>query len=282
MNLYSSFDEVEKDINDKTPRIIYKFRNWENEFHKKILTEREVWFAHPHSLNDPHDLRPPYNFIVENIDWDRAKFEMKEAGRIIDSHLSEEDLDQEVENRLNDLKKDPIDYFLRNLKDFYSDTAYFDSIGVFSCCTSFSNEAMWANYGNDHRGFALGFNTIELARPLNCGLCLVNYDDKPIDYQIFGSREDNLDRMNTEIYQKSTKWRYEEEIRFFTYGIGINRNRSSIFPVEALEEIIFGLYTSTSVIDEIIKIVSVTYPKVSLFKVAVNPTGIGLIKTSLI
>jgi hypothetical protein len=53
MDIYSSFDDVEEEIKDQTPRIIYKYRDWNNQFHQKILTEREVWFAHPHTLNDP-------------------------------------------------------------------------------------------------------------------------------------------------------------------------------------------------------------------------------------
>lgn len=279
MNIYSSFDEVEKEIKEQTPRIIYKFRDWNNGFHKKIITEREVWFAHPQSLNDPYDVRPPYNFIAENIDWALAKIKMKEAGRTLESHLSEEDLDKEVESRLNELKKDPINYFVRNRGDFNSDTSHFDKIGIFSCCASFGNEAMWAHYGNNHGGFAVGFNTVELARSLECGLGLVNYSDKPIDYHILG---DNRDRMTTEILQKSTKWQNEEELRFYTYGVDIIRNRSSIFPIEALEEIVFGMNTAKNVIEEIIKIVDDSFPRISVYKVALNPNGYGLIKSNIL
>jgi hypothetical protein len=230
-------------------------------------------------LNDPFDVRPPYNFIAENIDWDVAKVEMKEAGRTLEPHLSDEDLDREVEKRLNELRKDPIKYFLKNRIDFNSDKSRFDKIGVFSCCASFGNEAMWAHYGNNQGGFAVGFNTVELARSLECGIGLVDYSDKPIDYHIFG---DNMDRINTEILQKSFKWQYEEEIRFFAYGIDINRNRSCIFPPEAIEEIVFGLNTAKNVAEEIAKIVGDNFPNVSVSRLIVNPSGFGLIKSNTI
>ena len=279
MDIYTSFDEVEGEITSLTPRIVYKFRDWNEPFHKKILTDREVWFAHPHFLNDPYDVRPPYNFIVENIDWDRAKFEMEEAGKALEPHLSEADLAKEVERRLNELRKDPINYFERNRNDFDSDSSRFDGIGVFSCCTSFGNEAMWAHYGDNHKGFAVGFNTVELIRSLKCGLGFINYSDKPIDYRILG---DNDDSTKTEILQKSSKWQYEEEIRFFAYGIGINRNRSNVFPTEALEDIVFGMNTAKNVVEEIIKIVGDSFPKISVYKVALNPSGFGLIKNKIL
>lgn len=91
MNIYSSFDEVEQKIMEQTPRIIYKFRDCNNVYHKKIITEREVWVAHPHSLNDTYDSRTTYNLIDKNIDWNIAKSTLKVTIRKSESHLSEED-----------------------------------------------------------------------------------------------------------------------------------------------------------------------------------------------
>src|SRR5690242_8349749 len=170
MKVYSLFDEVVKDIEAKTPPIIYKYRTWENDLHKKIITDNEVWFAHPHTLNDPYDIRPPYNFVADNIDWEAAKIKIKEAGRAIEPYLSEDELNSEVEKRLLQIKNDPISYFQKNRKDYLLDKTHYDNIRLLSCCSSFSNEAMWAHYGNNHCGFDVGFNTVELARTLNCTL----------------------------------------------------------------------------------------------------------------
>jgi len=63
-----------------------------NDFHEKIITGTEVWFAHPHTLIDPYDLRPPYRFIADNIDWEEAKRAITEAGQAIDPDLSDEEL----------------------------------------------------------------------------------------------------------------------------------------------------------------------------------------------
>lgn len=278
MEYLDSFEEAIDDIKNQTPQIIYKFRDWRNSYHKRLLTSSEIWFAHPKTLNDPYDARPPYNFIAENIDFKLARIKMKEAGRELEPDLSEEELEREVESKMFEFEKDPIEYFTRNRSEFNSDESHYDRVGIFSCCSSFGNEAMWAHYGNNHSGFAVGFNTVELFRELQCGLGLVNYSDRPIDYYILGN---NKGRIEAEILQKSTKWSFEEEIRFYTYGIAITRERSSIYSRKAIEEIIFGLHTTKEVVEEIRKIVNAEFPGLPLYKLILNPKGYGLLKSNI-
>lgn len=39
------------------PEVVYKYRDWNNNFHKKIITNREVFFAAPTSFEDPLDCK---------------------------------------------------------------------------------------------------------------------------------------------------------------------------------------------------------------------------------
>lgn len=278
MKIYNFFEEVELEIEATTPLVIYKFRNWENDFHKKIITENEAWFAHPNSLNDPYDIRPPYNFIANKIDLNVARRKIKEAGKSIYPDLSEEKLDIEVEKRIIEIQNDPVSYFQKNRKDYLHNIANFNNIGVFSCCSSFSNEAMWAHYGNNHYGFALGFNTVELARTLNCWIGHVKYCDKPIDYNILG---DNVGLVEKEIFQKSTKWSYEEEVRFLTLAIQNDESRARKFPINAVKEIVFGMTTSIQVQDEIISIAKEKLSGIPCYKVETNPDQFGFRKIQI-
>lgn len=278
MFTYNQFEDVEKDIKAKAPPIIYKYRTWENECHKRVLTENEVWLAHPHTLNDPYDLRPPYNFLADNIDWDTAKRKITEAGRAIEPHLSDEELNAEVEKKMVDIKKDPKAHFQKNRTEYLLDKTHYDNIGVLSCCSSYQNEAMWVHYGNNHCGFAVGFNTVELARTLDCTLGYVNYNDKPIDYYILGNNEDLL---NDEIFQKSTKWSYEEELRFITVRIGIYRQRANKYPLTAVNEIILGMATSKEIEKEIITVAKERFPTIPIYKVETNPDQFGLKKIQI-
>lgn len=278
MSINNLFEEVENDIKENTPPIIYKYRTWENNSHKKIITENQVWFAHPHTLNDPHDIRPPYNFIIDNIDWSAVKRRIIAAARSFQPLLSDEQLSLEVEKRLIQIKNNPVEYFQNNRSEYLLDKTRYDNIGVFSCCSSFSNEVMWAHYGGNHNGLAVGFNTVELARTLSCTLGYVDYNDNPIDYQIFGN---NKGLIAKEIFRKSTKWSYEEEIRFITVGIGKNQSKAITYPLNAASEIVFGIKTSKDIQEEIISIAKEKLPNIPFYKLKLNSNQYGFSKIKL-
>lgn len=275
---YMSFEEVENEIRNMAPLVVYKYRNWNEIFHRKIITDKEVWFAEPHTLNDPYDFRPPYNFIINDVDEDKFRQKIYEAGRAIEPDLSDNELMIEVELRLQDLKEDPIKYFEKNRGSFISNRNNYSQLGVFSCCISGTNEPMWAHYGANHGGFAVGFNTVELARAVNATAGHVIYSDQPLDYRVMG---DNRELFEKEIFQKSRRWSAEEEFRFSTAGIGIYKIRTQIYPVIAVSEILFGLNTDKGTQDEIIAIAEATLPGVPFFHVATQINGYGFQKVPL-
>lgn len=279
MRIYKKFEEVEFEIFEQTPPIIYKFRNWENPFHRDIICKRILWFAHPYELNDPFEARPPINFICDKLDIELVRKKMMAAGMALYPNSSKDELENEVNIRIQDFVKNPVDYFKRNRDIFNSDSINFDNYGIFSCCQSFDNEPMWAHYGNNHSGFAVGFKTVELARELRCGVGFVNYNDSPIDYYIFGNNEDIAFE---QIYRKSTKWSIEQEIRFVISGIGFNRERANFYSTVAVEEIIFGIKTSNeiqvSIIEEAYKIL----PNVNFYKLQLNSDTFGFNKIKIV
>lgn len=276
--MYLDFEEVAAEIEDITPPVIYKYRDWKDAFHKKVITHREVLFAHPHSLNDPYDVRPPYNFIADNINWDEARAKIKSAGRYFEPHLTVQELDHEVDIRLKQMQADPVAYFMQNRGEYILEKESYDPIGVFSCCMTFENEPMWAHYGNNHCGFAVGFRTVELSRALQCTVGYVNYNDAPVDYHIMG---DNAGIMENELFQKSKKWEVEQELRFITSGIGLYRQRPARFPVQAVTEIVFGLNTSLEAQAEIIAAAAESLPGVPFYQVKTRTDGYGFEKVQL-
>lgn len=277
MKQYIDFKEVEGEIREYTKDhpIIYKYRNWEDKYHKKIITEKTAWFAHPFSLNDPHDFRPPYNFITKNIDWEKLKLQMFEIGRSMNSGISDAHLKKEVEIRFHKAKADPTNYFNSNREPTLSDDKYYNQIGIFSCCLSEINETMWAYYGNNHNGFAIGFDTLELCKELNCAFGKVRYSDEPIDFIIQGDNDVSLEK---EIFQKSIKWSSEEEFRFISHVIGISSTRDRIFSASIVKELIFGLDTAPSVQEEIMAISKEIFPHVGYYKVKPRFDKYGLQK----
>ena len=275
MKVYRNFDEVEKEMTEVMPPVIYKYRNWEENWHKKIITDSEVWFAHPHSLNDPYDVRPPYNFLVDDLDFEILENKMRGLRKTVYPPLTDEQFEMEVNKRLQLIKQDPIQYFTKNRIDFVSNNSNYDEFGVLSLCASIDNEPMWSHYGNNHCGFAIGFNTVVLIKALDCMVGFVDYCDAPIDYDVMRNNEESF---RYEIYRKSTKWKSEEEVRFITASIGINRTRQSNFPIESVKEIVFGLSTKKEVQEEIINMAQHTLPQIPFYQITVKSDKYGFDK----
>lgn len=279
MKEFNLFEEFDKLKIESLPSTIYKYRCWKNEFHKTIITKRELYFAHPHDLNDPYDVRPPHNYIVGKIHEELARSKIKEAGKFIDSHLSKDQLESVVEQKLKDLLNDPIKYFRKNRMEYNLDRTRYDRFGVLSFCSSFKNENMWAHYGNNHEGFAIGFNRHYLEKEINCFVKKVEYSEKPLAYRIMG---DNSGLFFRELFTKSTKWEHEQEVRFITLGIGQFRNRVFEFDPESVKEIIFGLKTPEETQKEIIELAQQTIPNVPFYKLKLQSESFGFEKEKVL
>jgi len=50
------------------PKVVYKYRGWKDDYHKKVLTENSLFFASPKQFNDPFDCRIPDNILSLNDD----------------------------------------------------------------------------------------------------------------------------------------------------------------------------------------------------------------------
>ena len=51
-------------IFDKYPQTIYKYRNWDDKFHNRILTHNEIFMSPPNLFNNLFDCR-----IYEDVPW---------------------------------------------------------------------------------------------------------------------------------------------------------------------------------------------------------------------
>jgi len=273
-----NFQQVESNIIDADLQSVYKYRDWQNDFHKRIITHKEVWFAHPHKLNDPFDMRAPLQFDFSQVNWNTVRDKIKDAGRYQEPNLSEEELEVQVESRYREMMSNPDAYFRKNRSSYIAEEAHYNRLGLFSCCKTAENESMWAHYGNNHTGFAIGFNTVELLRSLNCTIGVVVYDDTPITYYPMAPTDD-IDMK--EMFQKSTKWAAEEEVRFITSGIGIYKKRDDIFSNSAVKEIVFGINTSEKHQDEIREAASITIPNIPFYKLSKQTDSYGFQKNRI-
>lgn len=272
--IFEKFEEVQESIRQNVSSIVYKYRaDWKNTFHQKLVTEQIVWFAAPKDLNDPYDIRVPVKFDLSEIDHPIFLEKLQNSFKINNPGIAFTDRDLNVlcEKKFEEIKKDPKTYFETNYRQIREGEIY-DRVGVFSCTSDGLNETMWAHYGNNNSGFAVGFNTVELSKNLFCSMGAVRYSDEIPQYNFIN---DNADEVFEMFLLKSKKWIYEKELRFFIIGDNKNLVREKRYSRESVIEFILGANFPKNDMHEIINDIRKIYtqdipiyqarPKVSSF-----------------
>jgi len=139
-------------------------------------------------------------------------------------------------NRLDEIKRNPIQYFKRTSEYVYNSDV-FDCIGVLSLTTNPLSRTMWAHYGNNSKGFCIGFDTINIFKdimPINFGK--VDYICEAMNWSFLNAERENLVKW---LYKKHIDWSSEKEYRFITSDINEN-NRTRKFNASAIKEILVG------------------------------------------
>ena len=229
--LFVRFEEIETEIKEKAPRVVYKYRDWKDANHQRLLTNQELWFAHPFKMNDPLDVRPDVQFDLDELN------DPNYLNKMIASAGMNTDRDNNVraENQLEIIRQNP-HFMLENQKAFNAKEANFDTFGVFSTAKTELNDHLWQEYSNKHSGFCIGFNTVELCRQVKSGFGFVTYSDKPFVYRFLNKRDDDPDML----YYKKKKWEVEDEFRFITAAIGRGSERVQTFSTNTATELLVG------------------------------------------
>lgn len=215
------------------PGILYKYRRWENEYEKKTLTSREVFFAPPMSFEDPLDCRIPisYELLTEENIYDyfysRAHEEHPEWNRQMRRKYAREWA-----------KKTPIRDKAHREKvnqEFFEE--FNKRYGILCLTENNRRFEMWEKYSNDHKGFCVGFNPIVL-------LETCSGTGNPVMYStpFIHPLDDKEVQMVKQIYLKDEKWAFEEEFRvhkMHPQEISWDE-RVAALPREAFHEVILG------------------------------------------
>ncbi|CAI8894770.1 DUF2971 domain-containing protein [Chryseobacterium sp. IT-36CA2] len=239
---------------DNYPLIIYKYRSWNNEFHKKILTDGEVYLASPEDFNDPFDFGIVQNFFTldtpEKIERYIDEGMIKHKEFLLSKGY---DLAKEREfqlKRLQNLDEYQKEYEKLNAK------AVNKSYGVLSLSGRWDSILMWSHYADFHRGFNIGYNEFKMR---NSGLFgkggPITYSDEYPHIDAFAKH--TIESSFQQTHYKSIEWAYEEEYRLsklFFPNTPTKANRTVKVPFEFVEEINLGIKVSPDDKAEILKL----------------------------
>lgn len=213
------------------PKLLYKYRDFGNKYHKRLITNLELYFPSIKELNDPFEGKA-------EIDWYKMSYK--------DCLKQNEKLLKAMNPRLKGKS------FLRKVKKitdskklFHPDNIRFDPkeneekwnqiLGVVSLSEKYDDIHMWSIYANSHKGFAVGLSSQSILNEYDFDyLGLVDYFE---DIPTIGFDDDTTLRFKKKFFTKSIQWKNESEWRITKNHI---ENRTQKLKIPTIKEIIFG------------------------------------------
>jgi hypothetical protein len=242
---------------EQIPNILYKYRDWEDKFHKRLLMDNEVYFASPRQFNDPFDCAIPFRYdekdlTEENIFKKALSLAKRAYPHLDDTKLHGMAFRSQQERRvfnpqiLDKQDKERQEHFEREFC-------------VLSLTTKRDNFLMWSHYSRSHSGFCVGFNSMKLFQQSKGQLGPVLYS---LEFPKFGLFDDHRMHFIKYVYHKSIIWEYEQEYRILK-----ERKSGQIVHVKnnTVEEIILGTMMKQKCKNEILDIAAKKFPDAKVF-----------------
>ena len=253
-------------MQEEIPGVLYKYRDWNDSNHRKLLTDRELWFSSPKGFNDPFDtkLRVSYDSLSDQ----EMRLMLYQKLRLHSPAMSDEAVRQQVEKRLIELRNPA---FLKQLHDVnYEQAAAF--FGFVSLAEEATTILLWSHYARSHAGFVIGFNTQELHRDVGGEFTRVAYQPAypPILPGLGG--EDDMRELMEVLNTKAAPWEYEREVRITKPQCS---NKAMKFRPESVAQIIIGCNASAAHKQEIIEAAQ-GFPKASVLQAVISESAFAV------
>lgn len=244
------FNEIE------LPPILYKYRDWNDINHRRLLTENEIYLSSPSDFKDEFDCKIPirYDLLTESEICKRHYTKSK----INNPHFNRNQHREFVRNlRKNGLMINKMQ--LSNMNERYFEI-FNEYYSIFSLTAIPDNLEMWRDYSNGHTGFCCGFNSnllCNLTEYFGGGGEVVYFDELPII-----KPTDCFEKKNfLQIHSKLRKWKFEKEYRLTKCNI---KDRKVKIPNNVYTEVILGAKIDTKSKNEIIEIVERRFPNATI------------------
>ncbi len=220
--------------------IIFKYRDWKDLNHKKILLNLELYFNKPSDFNDPFDCQITPNYKSLLNERNKQEFIYGEFCRFKQLPEMSTITWEYFKTKYEEHFEKP-DYFFRECE--LNDLRFIDQrYGVASFSTIWNSILMWSHYGNKHQGFCVGFDEekfIKSRKYMNGGL--VQYKNEFPDIE--PNNKYDIESLFKVTHNKAEHWKYEKEYRIVKL-IKYENDRIDSFPKEFIHEIILGLEIS--------------------------------------
>lgn len=253
----------------KKPRTLYKYRNWKDPFHQDVIRNGELYLANPKSFEDKYDCHIPLDFksltdkqikkrYFEHSIMMNPTFSLKKHKEFSDFWVKK--------GKLRDIKE------CRKIENLYFEK--FDKqVGVLSLTLNPTNNKMWKEYADGHKGFCVGFDFTRIRKDLNIfdshGFVRYKKTLPSISPLVNNNLQKERKTWITQIYTKLVGWEFEKEYRILKMGFRkelTNLDRKIIVPASYFKEVILGINIEPQTKEEIIDFVRQKYSHISVFQ----------------
>ena len=259
---------------DRFPKILYKYRDWNNDYHKRLLTDNELYFASANQYNDPFDCAIPYRFREEELTKDNLFKLYLHLVKIKHPDYSDSQLQAEAfKNQQADLIHD--EQYQEKMEEEFQDS-FNKEFGIVSLTANRNNFLMWSHYAASHTGFCVGFNTDKLCKVTKGDRILepVMYNETFPIFKLLDDLKDPVKNFKKANYAKSKVWEYENEYRILKMGMA---RKTLVLSEDTFAEVVLGCKLHQEVKSEVLALIKERFPKVSVYDVKKHSTKFELV-----
>lgn len=231
------------------PTILYKYRVWDNPYHRMILENCSVYLSPPKDFEDKMDCNPAQVY-PHGVDLFRCLLNYKRDLPFL----------QRIAFAIKWYKVSPMNYptEFAKLKE-QLDNDFNNHFGVLSLTTDYKNKYLWNKYANNHTGFCVGFDWNRITPFIRGGGKVIYVNSLPV---VDFANDDDYTKISKTVIYKEKKWEKENEYRLFkVWDVGQKVIRNVKLPQDAIMQVVLGKKMSLENKKEIKAIVSKQYPK---------------------
>lgn len=223
------------------PAVVYKYRDWNYNYHDRYIKNREVYLAAPSSFEDKVDCKIPVRYDLLN-EKQTMVFAMR-LSKMTNPHFTR----QQHRNDIREWAKQKLlknQAYLDDYQKIYNEQHDL-RLGVLSLTAEPFLDAMWEKYANSAKGFCIGYNSRIMFEHLGGGGAVSYFEQLPI---LLPEPIMSWHQIRTsQIFSKEIKWNFEKEYRthMFWESPAKITDRQIKLPREAFNEIILGKNIST-------------------------------------
>lgn len=246
------------------PDVLYKYRNINDDNHKKLLYNRELYFSRISQFNDPFDGTLPYRFDHSQLTPDNIFKKYYELTKYYHPSWNDEQIHNECYALQNKgLMEDPkhLEQSEKNALDELE-----RQFGIACLCKSNNNFLLWSHYANNHTGFAIGFDKKKLFEDTQAHFAHMQYQEELPKLDLFEDTETHFSKV---IGTKSKMWEYEEEYRLTKIG---KAGKITTLQKETIVEVILGCKMLHPQKMEVIEFLGREYPHVRCSEMQLSKT----------